>query len=511
MSQLHPARSAPSSLSTEASFADLGLPANVVTALHRRGITDPFPIQTATMPDILAGKDVLGRGQTGSGKTLAFGLPTLVRLTEGSTAPKRPRALVLVPTRELAMQVCDALEPYATTLGLSVRNVVGGMPFGRQIDNLRRGVDLLVATPGRLNDLINQRACDLGDVSIAILDEADHMADMGFLPQVRKLLDQVRPGGQRLLFSATLDGDVDRLVRQYLNHPVTHSVAPSTAGVEEMDHHVITVSAEDKLDVVSEIASRDGKTMFFVRTKHGADRLAKKLGQVGVRAGSLHGGKSQGQRTRTLNQFKDGAVPVLIATDVAARGIHVDNVGLVVHVDPPADPKDYLHRAGRTARAGESGTVLTLVLPHQRREVDQMTRKAGVQPTRTSARPGDADLASLTGARRPSGVALIAAPADSETRRHPRNAGPRRGGTPGRDGASTSSSGGRSRTRGYRGAGHGSDLPRPRTGSASPGRSAAPRSGAPGSARIAGGAVGRSEAGHGRSGSPRGRRTARSY
>jgi len=407
--------------------------------------------------------------------------------------------------------VCDALEPYASTLGLSVRNVVGGMPFGRQIDNLRRGVDLLVATPGRLNDLINQRACDLGDVSIAILDEADHMADMGFLPQVRKLLDQVRTGGQRLLFSATLDGDVDKLVRQYLNHPVTHSVAPSTAGVEEMDHHVITVSAEDKLDVVSEIASRDGKTMFFVRTKHGADRLAKKLGQVGVRAGSLHGGKSQGQRTRTLNQFKDGAVPVLIATDVAARGIHVDNVGLVVHVDPPADPKDYLHRAGRTARAGESGTVLTLVLPHQRREVDQMTRKAGVQPTRTSARPGDADLASLTGARRPSGVALIAAPAGSETRRHPRNAGPRRGGTPGRNGASTSSSGGQSRTRGYRGAGHGSDLPRPRTGSASPGRSAAPRSGAPGSARIAGGAVGRSEAGRGRSGSPRGRRTARSY
>ncbi len=503
MSQFHPVparvparvRAAPS-IAAQPSFADLGLPENLVTTLHRRGITDPFPIQTATIPDILAGKDVLGRGQTGSGKTLAFGLPTLVRLTQGSTAPKRPRALVLVPTRELAMQVCEALEPYATTLGLCVRNVVGGMPFGRQIDGLRRGVDLLVATPGRLNDLINQRACELGDVSIAILDEADHMADMGFLPQVRKLLDQVRPGGQRLLFSATLDGDVDKLVRQYLSHPVTHSVAPATAGVVEMDHHVITVSADDKLDVVSEIASRDGKTMFFVRTKHGADRLAKKLGQVGVRAGSLHGGKSQGQRTRTLAQFKDGLVPVLIATDVAARGIHVDNVGLVVHVDPPADPKDYLHRAGRTARAGESGTVLTLVLPHQRREVDQMTRKAGVSPTRGSARPGDVDLASLTGARRPSGVALMAAPADTETRRHPRSGGPRRAGTPGRDGASTSSSGSQSRTRGYRGAGHGS---------------AAPRSAAPGSARIAGGAVGRSEAGHSRSGSPRGRRTARSY
>ncbi len=505
MSQFNPARSAvpssavpnvavPSSATT--TFAELGLPANLVTTLTRRGITAPFPIQTATIPDILAGKDVLGRGQTGSGKTLAFGLPTLVRLTEGSTSPKRPRALVLVPTRELAMQVCEALEPYATTLGLCVRNVVGGMPFGRQIDGLRRGVDLLVATPGRLNDLISQRACDLGDVRIAILDEADHMADMGFMPQVRKLLDQVRPGGQRLLFSATLDSDVDKLVRQYLSHPVTHSVAPSTAGVVEMDHHVITVSAEDKLDVVSEIASRHGRTLFFVRTKHGADRLAKKLGQVGVRAGSLHGGKSQGQRTRTLKQFKDGAVTVLIATDVAARGIHVDDVGLVVHFDPPADPKDYLHRAGRTARAGESGTVLTLVLPHQRREVDQMTRKANVAPTRSSARPGDADLASLTGARRPSGIALIAAPFETDVRRHPRSGGSyggghRRAGTPGRDGSSTSSSGGQSRTRGYRGGGHGGS--------------------APGNARIAGGAVGRSEAGHGRSGSPRGRRTARSY
>ncbi|MDQ3734183.1 MAG: hypothetical protein M3400_09340, partial [Actinomycetota bacterium] len=270
------------------------------------------------------------------------------------------------------------------------------------------------------------------------------------------------------------------------------------------------VSEGDKLDVVSEIASRDGRTMFFVRTKHGADRLAKKLGQVGVRAGSLHGGKSQGQRTRTLNQFKDGLVPVLIATDVAARGIHVDNVGLVVHVDPPADPKDYLHRAGRTARAGESGTVLTLVLPHQRREVEQMTRKAGVQPTRSSARPGDVELATLTGARRPSGIALAVGPVDTETRRHPRSPGHRRGGMPGRDGSSTSSGGGQSRTPGYRGGGRGSDQPRPRTGSATPGRSAA-RGTTPGNARIAGGAVGRSEAGHSRSGSPRGRRTARSY
>jgi len=426
LSQLDLPRTAPTT------FAELGLPANLVTALHRRGITAPFPIQTATVPDILEGQDVLGRGQTGSGKTLAFGLPALVRLSYGRTTPKRPRALVLVPTRELAMQVHEALEPYARVLGLEVRSVVGGMSFGKQIDGLRRGVDLLVATPGRLSDLIGQRACDLGDVSIAILDEADHMADMGFLPQVRKLLDQVRPGGQRLLFSATLDRDVDKLVRQYLSNPVTHSVAPSTAGFQEMDHHLISVSAVDKVDVVSEIASREGRTMFFVRTKHGADRLAKQLGQVGVRAGSLHGGKSQGQRTRTLNQFKEGAVPVLVATDVAARGIHVDDVGLVVHVDPPADPKDYLHRAGRTARAGESGTVLTLVLPHQRHEVDQMTRKAGVQPTRSSARPGDTGLASLIGARRPSGIAVLATPVDIQSRRRPHAGGPRRASTPGR-------------------------------------------------------------------------------
>ncbi|MDQ6874196.1 MAG: DEAD/DEAH box helicase [Actinomycetota bacterium] len=420
MSRSTPARTAP------ATFAALGLPANLVTALHRRGITAPFPIQAATVPDILDGRDVLGRGQTGSGKTLAFGLPALVRLAGGRSDPKRPRALVLVPTRELALQVHDALEPYAHTLGLEVRCVVGGMAYGKQIDGLRRGVDLLVATPGRLDDLISQRACDLGDVSIAILDEADHMADMGFLPQVRKLLDQVRPGGQRLLFSATLDGDVDTLVRRYLSDPVTHSVAPATAGVAEMDHHLVTVAAADKVEVVSEIASRPGRTMFFVRTKHGADRLAKQLGNVGVLAGSLHGGKTQGQRTRTLARFKDGAVPVLVATDVAARGLHVDDVGLVVHVDPPADPKDYLHRAGRTARAGDSGTVVTLVLPHQRRDVDQMTRLAGVRPTRSSARPGDAGLATLTGARRPSGIALRAAAVAPPPRRRP-TANPRHG------------------------------------------------------------------------------------
>ncbi|HEY0485845.1 MAG TPA: DEAD/DEAH box helicase [Mycobacteriales bacterium] len=386
------------------SFAELGLPDALVAALAKHGIEAPFPIQAATIPDALAGRDLLGRGQTGSGKTLGFGLPMITRLAGGRTAPKRPRGLVLVPTRELAMQVHDALEPFAHAVGLEIRVVVGGTSFGRQVDGLRRGADIVVATPGRLADLIQQGACELGDVDIAALDEADHMADMGFLPQVRKLLDQVKPNGQRLLFSATLDGDVDTLVRRYLTDPVTHSVAPPSASVTTMDHHVLHVSPEDKAGVVADIAARDGRTIMFVRTKHGADRLAKQLRAVGVSAGALHGGKAQNARTRTLDRFREGAVPVLVATDVAARGIHVDNISLVVHVDPPADSKDYLHRAGRTARAGESGTVVTLVLPAQRREVEQMTRKAGIDVNGTRVRAGDATLAELTGARTPTGT-----------------------------------------------------------------------------------------------------------
>jgi superfamily II DNA/RNA helicase len=406
------------------SFAELGLPDALVTALARHGIDAPFPIQAATMPDALAGRDLLGRGQTGSGKTLGFGLPMLTRLAGGSTAPKRPRGLVLVPTRELAMQVHDALEPYAHALGMEIRVVVGGTSFGKQIDGLRRGADIVVATPGRLTDLIQQKACDLGDVEIAALDEADHMADMGFLPQVRKLLDMVKPGGQRLLFSATLDRDVDTLVRQYLKDPVTHSIAPPSASVTTMEHHILHVGTDDKTVVVAEIGARDGRTIMFVRTKHGADRLAKQLRAVGVSAGSLHGGKAQNARTRTLDKFRDGTVPVLVATDVAARGIHVDDVSLVVHVDPPADPKDYLHRAGRTARAGESGTVVTLVLPAQRREVDQMTRSAGIKAIGAQVRPGDALLTEITGAGTPSGTPVedltAGGPPQTQGKRRPR-------------------------------------------------------------------------------------------
>jgi superfamily II DNA/RNA helicase len=403
-------------------FADLGLPTPLLDALSEAGIDTPFPIQSATLPDALAGRDVLGRAQTGSGKTLAFGLALLTRLADGRSRPQRPRGLILVPTRELAMQVEEALRPLARSLGLWCRTVVGGMSFTRQADQLQRGVDLLIATPGRLSDHVRQGTCLLDDVHLAALDEADQMADMGFLPQVRAILDLVPSDGQRLLFSATLDKDVSQLVNQYLTNPVTHSVAPATAAVDTMDHHLLLVTREDKQAVVTEMAARDGRTILFLRTKHHVDRLTKQLRAAGVRAGALHGGKPQGARNRVLGEFKDGSLPVLVATDVAARGIHVDGISLVVHVDPPADAKGYLHRAGRTARAGEAGTVVTLVTHQERRTVFRMTEQAGVQPERTKVAPGHADLVRITGARVPSGEPVV----DPEpTRRPPRNGAPR--------------------------------------------------------------------------------------
>jgi superfamily II DNA/RNA helicase len=424
------------------SFAELGLPPALVTALVRRGITSPFPIQAATLPDALAGRDVLGRGQTGSGKTLAFGLALLARVAGAPARSKHPRGLVLVPTRELAMQVSDALEPLGRSLGIRMKVVVGGTSFPKQIDALRRGVEVVVATPGRLTDLIQQGNCSLSEVEVAVLDEADHMADMGFLPAVRALLDQVAPDGQRLLFSATLDRDVDTLVRDYMTDPVTHSIAPPSASVTTMEHHLLVVAAEHKAAVASEIANREGRTIMFVRTKHGADRLAKQLCRVGVAAGALHGGKTQNARTRTLAEFREGTVPVLVATDVAARGIHVDDISLVVHIDPPADPKDYLHRAGRTARAGESGTVVTLVMPRQQRQVEALTQRAGVTASRRRVTPGDPHLVELTGAREPSGIPVEenrprpAAPARNRSAGDaPRQRRPRR---PAAEGESTS-------------------------------------------------------------------------
>ncbi|MBQ0846838.1 DEAD/DEAH box helicase [Streptomyces sp. NPDC057621] len=390
------------------SFDALDMPAALGKTLSAQGVTDPFPIQGATLPNSLAGRDILGRGRTGSGKTLAFGLALLARTAGRRAEPKAPLALVLVPTRELAQQVTDALTPYATAVNLRLATVVGGLSIGKQSALLRRGAEVLVATPGRLKDLIDRGDCTLAQVSITVLDEADQMADMGFMPQVIGLLNQVEPDGQRMLFSATLDKNIDRLVRMYLTDPVVHSVDPSAGAVTTMEHHVLHVADEtDKKAVAMRIAARDGRVILFVDTKRSADRFTKRLLASGVRASALHGGRSQPQRTRTLDQFKNGLVTALVATNVAARGIHVDDLDLVVNVDPPTDHKDYLHRGGRTARAGESGSVVTLVLPEQKRDMTQLMTNAGISPHTARVRSGDEELVRITGAREPSGVPVV--------------------------------------------------------------------------------------------------------
>ncbi|MEY9487691.1 superfamily II DNA/RNA helicase [Streptomyces calvus] len=386
----------------ELTFADLGLPEGVVRKLTQNGVTSPFPIQAATIPDALAGKDILGRGRTGSGKTLSFGLPTLATLAGGRTEKHKPRAVILTPTRELAMQVADALQPYGDVLGLKMKVVCGGTSMGNQIYALERGVDVLVATPGRLRDIINRGACSLENVEIAVLDEADQMSDLGFLPEVTELLDQVPSGGQRMLFSATMENEIKTLVDRYLNNPVSHEVDAAQGAVTTMSHHILVVKPKDKAPVTAAIASRKGRTIIFVRTQLGADRVAEQLRDAGVKADALHGGMTQGARTRTLADFKDGYVNVLVATDVAARGIHVDGIDLVLNVDPAGDHKDYLHRAGRTARAGRTGTVVSLSLPHQRRQIFRLMEDAGVDATRHIIQGGaafDPEVAEITGAR----------------------------------------------------------------------------------------------------------------
>ncbi|MFF4220936.1 RNA helicase [Streptosporangium nondiastaticum] len=435
-----------------ASFADLDMPAALLSTLTREGVTEPFPIQAATLPNSLTGRDVLGRGRTGSGKTLAFGLALLARTAGRRAESGRPLALVLVPTRELAQQVTDSLAPYATAVNLRLATVVGGMSIGRQAQTLARGAEVLVATPGRLADLIQRGDCKLGDVRITVLDEADQMADMGFLPQVTRLLDQVDPEGQRMLFSATLDRNVDRLVRRFLSDPVTHSVDASVGAVATMDHHLLHVAETDKKDTVTRIAARDGRVIMFVDTKRGADRLVKKLLSEGVRAAALHGGKSQPQRNRTLDLFRTEQVTALIATNVAARGIHIDGLDLVVNVDPPMDHKDYLHRGGRTARAGESGTVVTLVLPEQRREMSRMMATAKISPNVVTVDPGHPELVRITGAQEPSGVPVVI-PAPVPAQAAPRK---RSGGGAGSGAGSRSGGGSGSRTRSRTGSGSGS-------------------------------------------------------
>ncbi|MFD7962571.1 DEAD/DEAH box helicase [Streptomyces zaomyceticus] len=423
-SEFTPPETVTPALPAVASFADLDMPEGLLRTLGEQGVTEPFPIQAATLPNSLAGRDVLGRGRTGSGKTLAFGLAILARSAGRRAEPGAPLALVLVPTRELAQQVTDALTPYAAALRLRITTVVGGMSISRQSSALRRGAEILIATPGRLHDLIDRGDCRLDQVAVTVLDEADQMADMGFLPQVTKLLKQVEPGGQRLLFSATLDRNIDRLVKMFLDDPVVHSVDPSAGAVTTMEHHVLYVADEtDKKAVTLRIAARDGRTILFLDTKRSVDRLVKRLLANGVRASGLHGGRSQPQRNRTLDQFKSGQVTTLVATNVAARGIHVDDLDMVVNVDPPMDHKDYLHRGGRTARAGESGSVFTLVLPEQKRDMGRLMSNAGISPRTAQIKSSDEELAELTGAKEPSGVPVVVETPQPTQPRKPAGAG----------------------------------------------------------------------------------------
>ncbi|MFG2261812.1 DEAD/DEAH box helicase [Streptomyces sp. NPDC048720] len=479
-------------------FAGLDMPAALLKTLTAQGVTTPFPIQAATLPNSLAGRDLLGRGRTGSGKTLAFGLALLARTTGLRAQPKAPLALVLVPTRELAQQVTDALTPYATAVNLRLATVVGGLSITKQAGTLRRGAEVVVATPGRLNDLVERGDCVLDDVRITVLDEADQMTDMGFLPQITKLIQRVRPDGQRMLFSATLDRNIDRLVQRFLTDPVVHSVDPSAGAVTTMEHHVLHVlDGTDKEAVTTRIAARDGRVILFLDTKRSADRLAKRLLAVGVRAAALHGGRSQPQRNRTLEQFKTGRVTALVATNVAARGIHIDDLDLVVNVDPPTDHKDYLHRGGRTARAGGSGSVVTLVLPEQKRDMTRLMSDAGIRPRTARVKSSDPELVTITGAREPSGVPVtieVPQPATPASSRPDRKTGTERGRSGRRRrGGGAAAAAGAAATTGSRGSDRRSAAGAAATGDApaAGGRGSARRTGSPRAAGGAGGAGGR--------------------
>ncbi|OBK82556.1 DEAD/DEAH box helicase [Mycolicibacter heraklionensis] len=400
---------------TTNSFAELGVPAELVSVLADRGIAAPFPIQVATLPDSLAGRDVLGRGKTGSGKTLAFSLPLVARLAGEKRRPARPTGLVLAPTRELATQIAATLEPLAVAGGLKVTTIFGGVSQNRQVAALNAGADIVVACPGRLEDLMKQRLITLDAVRVSVLDEADHMADLGFLPGVTRILTATAETGQRLLFSATLDNGVDKLVRRFLRNPVSHSVDELDAPPPAMTHHVFHVSGlQDKKDLVQLLASGTGRRILFLRTKHQARKLARQLTESGVPSVDLHGNLSQPARERNLAAFADGDVRVLVATDIAARGVHVDEVELVVHVDPPAEHKAYLHRSGRTARAGSAGDVVTVVLPEQRRETQVLLRRAGISVAPQQVAADSASVLELVGEvaplRAPAPVAPKAAP-----------------------------------------------------------------------------------------------------
>ena len=408
----------------------LGVPAELSDVLAASGITEPTPIQAATLPDSLGGRDVLGRGRTGSGKTLAFLLPMVARLdaSRARRTPKRPRALILAPTRELVAQIDAALAPLAAVHGLRTRTVFGGVGQNPQVQALRQGVDILVACPGRLEDLIKQGHCDLGSVEVTVLDEADHMADLGFLPAVRRILEQTPRGGQRMLFSATLDSGVNVLVKRFLDNPATHEADSVQSPISTMDHHVLHVHRDHRVAVLADLASAPGRMIVFTRTKHGAKNLARQLNQRGVPTVELHGNLAQNARTRNMEAFHSGRASTLVATDIAARGIHVDDVALVVHADPPAEHKAYLHRSGRTARAGAAGTVVTLMTDQQVKDVRDLTRAAKISPTTTKfSGPSHPVLAQLAPGER----VLVAGGLVDDRPERPRNGG---GGGRGRGG-----------------------------------------------------------------------------
>ncbi|MFC6715577.1 DEAD/DEAH box helicase [Branchiibius cervicis] len=476
----------PAAQAAAPAFGALGVPAPLVEVLTSAGITTPTPIQTATLPDSLAGRDVLGRGRTGSGKTYAFLLPLVARLAAGSgrRTPKRPRALILAPTRELVAQIDESLAPLAAKYGLTSRTVFGGVGQNPQVTALRAGVDIVLACPGRLEDLMGQGHVDLSAVEITVLDEADHMADLGFLPGVRRILAKTPQRSQRLLFSATLDSGVNQLVKAFLHQPVTHEADSAQSPVSTMSHHVLHVTAADHLPVLTDLLAAPGRTVVFTRTKHRAKKIARQLNSAGVPAVELHGNLSQNARTRSMDAFHSGAAQTLVATDIAARGIHVDDVALVIHADPPVEHKAYLHRSGRTARAGAQGTVITLMTDDQVRDVRDLTRQAGIKPTTTRVTPNHPLLAELAPGERtyaaPSSVSPAAAPEGSS---RPAGGGNRSGARgSGRNTADAGRSGGRSRSGGSRrtgsgsGAGSGNGSGRSGGGRTSGGRSGGARS-----------------------------------
>src|SRR6478672_2653225 len=447
-------------VSTDTNFSVLGVPAHLVTVLDDLGITVPTPIQAATLPDSLAGRDVLGRGRTGSGKTYAFLLPLLTRLSQSGQRrqARRPRALILAPTRELVTQIDTAMAPLAKALGLTSQTIFGGVGQNPQVQGLRNGVDVIVACPGRLEDLMQQGHVFLDAIEITILDEADHMADLGFLPGVRRIMEKTPPKSQRLLFSATLDGAINVLVKRFLTNPVTHEADSAQSPVSTMSHHVLHVGADAHLPVLLDLTAAPGRTVVFTRTKHRAKKLAKQLNASGVPAVELHGNLSQGARTRNMDDFHSGRAQTLVATDIAARGIHDDDVALVIHADPPVEHKAYLHRSGRTARAGNDGAVVTMMLDEQVRDVRDLTRKAGIKPTTTRVQLGHPLLTELAPGERSYAGGLVREEA-------PARGGSRAGsGSASGGGAAGGSGRGRGRGRGSSSGAGGSGRPAPESG-----------------------------------------------